>query len=97
MGFLPKKWLAKLWGVNDPGRTFAAPIDCDSCRIARANGGDACWEHHVHHPRPHLYRAGHEINWGSGLDGIGDTNDYVMPSRVSGSEVIERVSRESIS
>ena len=96
MGFLPKKWLAKLWGVNDPGRKFAKPIDCDACRIARANGSDACWEHHVHHPRPHLYRAGHEVNWGSGLDAMGTHRDFAVPSRPSGSEVIERLSRESL-
>jgi hypothetical protein len=96
MGFLPKKWLANLWGVNDPGRSFASPIDCEYCRVARANGSDACWEHHVHHPRPHLYRAGHEINWGSGLDSMGDHPDFTTPDRVTGSVVIERVSRESI-
>jgi hypothetical protein len=95
MGFLPKKWLSKLWGVTEPPRLLDKPIDCDACRIARANGGDACWEHHVHHRRPHLYRAGHEINWGSGLDAMGAHRDFVMPSRVSGSEVIERVSHPS--
>ena len=96
MGFLPKKWLARLWGVKDPGKHFAAPIDCEPCRIARANGGDACWQHHVHHPRPHLYRAGHEINWGSGLDSIGDYPDSAVPSRPSASEVYETPSRTSL-
>ena len=84
MGFLPKKWLNKLWGVTDPGTRIAKPLDCAACHVARANGSDACWEHHNAHPRAHTYHMGHEIAWGSGLDG---RNDSPM----------SRGSRESIS
>ena len=87
MGFLPKKWLAKLWAVRDPGTKMANGLDCDACHIARANGSDACWEHHVKHPRPHLYRAGHQVGWGSGLDGGDSADRGDFPSRTSATSI----------
>ena len=83
MGFIPKKILHAIWGVRQPKQRLDAPIDCSACRIARMNGGDACWEHHEKHPRAHTYHMGHEANWGSGLDGR--------------SEAMTRPSSESIS
>jgi hypothetical protein len=74
MGFLPKKWLRKLWGVDETPATFAPPIDCDDCRAARAAGRDACAVHGVKHPAPHTYNMGHEVEWGSPLSGtLNDT------------------------
>jgi hypothetical protein len=74
MGFLPKKWLRALWGVNQPTMQFDPPIDCERCRIARQAGKDACPEHH-HHARPHTYHMGHQIEWG----GIFDNPQNAMP------------------
>ena len=87
MGFLSKKILRKLWGVNDPGIEMAAPIDSDDCRDARMAGKDACSVHHVHHPRAHTYHVGHEMNWGSGLSGSVES-DFARDTR--------RASRDSI-
>ncbi len=68
MGFLPRKWLRALWGVNDVSSRVASPIDCDDCRAARAAGRDACEVHREKHPRPHTYRMGHEVDWGGVFD-----------------------------
>lgn len=73
MGFLPKKWLRKLWGVTDVTTQVAAPIDCDACRSARARGLDACETHGIKHPRPHTYDMGHDVTWGSPLSTYNDT------------------------
>jgi hypothetical protein len=79
MGFLSKKWLRKLWGVNEPGTAVMAPIDCEACRTARAAGRDACAEHGVKHASPHLYHVGHEISWSSPLS----MDNATMPRRDS--------------
>jgi len=79
MGFLPKKWLRSLWGVSETPTTFAAPIDCDDCRAARAAGRDACAVHGVKHPAPHIYRMGHEVDWG----GVFDRPENTYPRRSS--------------
>lgn len=80
MGFLPKKWLSALWGVNQPKTRLDPPIDCAECRIARRNGGDACYVHGEHHLRPHTYDVGHEVQWG---DGVFDHPFDAMPTRES--------------
>jgi hypothetical protein len=85
MGFLPKKWLRSLWGVEQPTTVFAKPIDCESCRIARQAGNDACPEH-AHHVRPHTYHLGHEVEWG----GVFDHPLETMPNTTE--ETIERTS-----
>lgn len=79
MGFLPKKWLRALWGVQQPRSEFAPPIDCAGCREARAEGRDACEVHGAHHPRPHTYSMGHEIRWSSPFS----ANNEEMPIRTS--------------
>lgn len=79
MGFLPRKWLRTLWGVSQPSTRMAEPIDCDMCRIARQNGGDACYEHGEKHARAHTYRMGHEVDWG----GVFDRPDNTYPRRTS--------------
>ncbi|MGZ3421937.1 MAG: hypothetical protein ACXVEF_37270 [Polyangiales bacterium] len=89
MGFLPKKWLRALWGVNQPATQLAPPIDCERCRIARQSGVDACPEHR-HHLRPHLYRMGHEVQWG----GVFDHPLETVPR--TSVETIEEASRPSI-
>jgi hypothetical protein len=83
MGFLPKKWLRSLWGVEQPRAQFDPPIDCDDCRRLRAAGKDACAVHGVHHPRPHVYSMGHELGWGSGLDSYGTSarRNESLPAR----------------
>lgn len=88
MGFLPKKWLNRIWGVEQPKTQFAKPLECDACHIARANGSDACWEHHAAHLRAHTYHVGHEMNWSSGIDGV-DSNveSSPMPGRVSATSI----------
>jgi hypothetical protein len=88
MGFLPKKWLRALWGVNQPTTELAPPIDCQSCRIARQAGGDACVEH-AHHARPHTYHLGHEVEWGGvfdhPLETMPNTTEESIDIRSSGS------------
>jgi hypothetical protein len=79
MGFLPKKWLRKLWGVEQTPTTFAPPIECDDCRAARSAGRDACAVHGVKHPSPHIYRMGHEVDWG----GVMDRPENTYPRRES--------------
>jgi hypothetical protein len=79
MGFLPKKWLRALWGVQQPQTELSPAIDCADCREARARGGDACAVHGAKHPRPHTYSMGHEVSWASPLKG---TNEE-MPVRTS--------------
>lgn len=79
MGFLPKKWLRKLWGVSDTSTAIAAPIDCQDCRDARARGLDACPVHGEKHIRPHVYDMGHEVSWGSPMSLYNDA----MPRRES--------------
>jgi len=68
MAFLPKKWLAALWGVSQPEVELTPELDCQPCHVARIAGKDACPQHHAQHLRPHVYHMGHEIDWGSGLD-----------------------------
>ena len=79
MGFLSKKWLRKLWGVSEPTSIVASAIDCNACRTARAAGSDACAEHGIKHPAPHIYHVGHEVRWSSPLS----MDNATMPRRDS--------------
>lgn len=72
MGFLSKKWLRSLWGVQPVTTDVEPPIDCDDCRAARAEGRDACAVHGQRHPRPHTYTVGHEVAWGSPFKGTNE-------------------------
>ncbi len=87
MGFLPKKLLRALWGVQQPATTLAQPLDCDACAVARQAGSDACFEHHAAHARPHTYSIGHQVEWGSPFSASNDQ----MPIRNS-----ESIHSESI-
>lgn len=78
MGTLTRRWFDRLWRVQRPSEAIEAPLDCDACRAARAEGRDACGAHHTH-LRAHRYAVGDEIHYASGLDSSGMRGDSDLP------------------
>jgi hypothetical protein len=67
MATLVRRWFDRLWHVKKPSEAIDAPLDCDACREARAEGRDACAVHHTR-PLPHRYFVGDELRYSSGLE-----------------------------
>jgi hypothetical protein len=63
-----KKLIHALYDIKDPTTEMAQPIDCEACRAARAEGKDACVEHHHQHPRAHTYSIGGQVEFGGPMD-----------------------------
>ncbi len=48
-----KNFMRSLWGGPPAEETITPPIECDACKLARAQGKDACPDHHTHHDHAH--------------------------------------------
>ena len=74
MASLWKTLLQKLWGVYEPSTKVQPPVDMEACRRVGAVGGGACGDRMG---SPHVYHAGHEIDWG----GVMDRPENTLPRR----------------